>query len=197
MKKNFLVGLAIGILMFGLVGVASATIIDSTDIGGFRTFKDTNTGYVWLDLDNFFNASYNEMKAAANAAGFTVANSNTLGVLFASLPSPGSNFDSYSGIIGKTPNRDLFWGAYDDNTADNFYRYAYAEKGGVEIFNTWITGDGTVDNDGIENRDTIYADMNLFAYKNGTQPPSVPEPATMMLLGLGLLGLAGVSRNQK
>ena len=52
---------------------ATAAVIDHVDVAGYGTFQDLNTGRVWLDLDNFFSASYVNMEAAASAAGFTVA----------------------------------------------------------------------------------------------------------------------------
>lgn len=39
-------------------------------------------------------------------------------------------------------------------------------------------------------------DTGLTRYVPGTTPPPIPEPATMILFGLGLLGVAGIGRKK-
>ena len=68
---------------------AQAAVIDHADVGGFRTFQDTDTGRVWLDLNNFFGETTNQMIAQANAAGFTFVLRSDVDALLGSLPLTG------------------------------------------------------------------------------------------------------------
>ena len=68
---------------------AQAGVIDHADVGGFRTFQGTNTGRVWLDQNNFFDETTNQMIAQANAAGFTFARRSDVDALLGSLPLSG------------------------------------------------------------------------------------------------------------
>lgn len=89
--KNFkraVLGLGVAIASFMFAPTASAIVIDSADVNGFRTFTDTNTGRVWLDFDNFFNMSFDMMALSATNAGFTVADSTAVNELLASVPIP-------------------------------------------------------------------------------------------------------------
>jgi hypothetical protein len=166
---------------------ASAQVANSTDVGGYRTFQDVNTGRVWLDLNNFFGMSANQMFLAAINAGFTVANLGDINQLFSGLPLGSGQWSSYAPIMGSAPNRPLIWGAYLD--ANSSAGWAYAFEG-----MTFWQIDAGIDPDEVPNQGTADADMNVWAF----QPAVVatPEPGSLMLLASGLAGLGGFARRR-
>ena len=57
--KALLLGIAaIGFLGGGINLVYADTVVANQNIRGLSTFRDTNTGYIWLKLNNFFSQSY-------------------------------------------------------------------------------------------------------------------------------------------
>ena len=170
---------------------ASASVVAFADVNGFQTFQDTNNGRVWLQLDNFFDQSYNVMAAAATAAGFTVATNAEVHGLLDTLPLTGGEWGGYAATMGSSlgspMNRDLIWGAYVPVVADQV-SWAFA----FSSMTDWAYADGTsFPLDSVPN-----PDMNLWAYLSGQTQTSVPEPATLMLLGAGLAGI-GAARRRK
>lgn len=58
-------------------------------MGGLKTFRDTSTGRVWLDMNNFFDVTSSvsvtgvQMISTAHGAGFTFANQGDVTARFA------------------------------------------------------------------------------------------------------------------
>jgi hypothetical protein len=175
-------------LLFGSYN-SMANVQDGPIVGGFGTFQDQNTGRIWLYMASFSNMSTTDMVAAASVAGFTFATEGDVSQLLNSLPLTGGEWSSYADIMGRAPNRDLIWGSYYMSATT--YGWAYAYNGDT----SWTISPVNTPWTFIENADTPNADMNIWAYQSGNT--SVPEPTTMLLLGLGLVGIAGVKRKFK
>ena len=185
------------ILLSTVSALANAAVVDSASVGGYTTFQDTNTGRVWLDLDNFFNddatigtSGYN-MIGAAQQVGFTFATRSDVGQLLGSLPLGNGEWSSYAAVMGYGIPRSLIWGMYDDGDGNPYgYAWAYSTE------TSWSFQDNVTDANSIQNEGSIGSvDMGIWAYQTGTVP--IPEPAILSILGLGLAGLAFSRRSSK
>jgi hypothetical protein len=159
---------------------SSATVIDHADVNGFRTFEDPETGLVWLDLDNFFDESLASMISQAQAAGFSFATRAEVEALLSDLPLTSGQFTTYASIMGKAPNRDLIWGAYDDGGDPHGWAFAF------ESDTSWTFGDDFALLSVTQNAGGDHADMNVWAI--------LPEPTTAALCATALLGFAASRR---
>lgn len=180
-------GLLTVAMAFGIAQGVQAAVIDSADVGGLATFQDTNTGRVWLELDNFFGKTTTEMVAAAQSAGFTFATTADVHQLLDSLPLTGSEWPGYEAIMGGAPNRGLIWGSYDDGGDPALAGWAYAYSNET----AWNILDVSDAVNTVPNAGTDFADMNIWAYQTGQ---AVPEPGSLVLALLALAGIGAVGR---
>lgn len=171
-------------------GSANAAVIASANVGSFTTFQDTNTGRVWLGMNNFFGQTPNDMLAAANLAGFTLGTLADVHELLDPLPLNGGEWPSYKAIMGDAPNRELIWGFYDDGGDPYGWAYAYDSD------TTWQFVDNIAPGGTIQNAGGEFADMNIWAYQSG-QIVNAPEPITLSLFGTGLAGAVAMRRRKK
>lgn len=171
--------------------VAAGPIINSPDIGPFSTFQDVATGRVWLDMNNFFNMSYNDMTAAAAAQGFTIATLSDVQELLGTLPLSGGEWVSYAAIMGAAPNRPLIWGAYLSTTTVNWaYAYSYDVAWNYDS-NTGLSLSSVPNGGGPD------ADMNIWAYQQGEVIIPEPSPAALFALGFAALAIACRARRSR
>jgi PEP-CTERM motif len=180
-----------------------AAVVESADVGGFRTFTDTTTGRIWADLNNLYSpsntalhGSYAGYLGSLQQAGFTYATTLEVAALFATLPlsAPGS-FAAYEAVMASGhgtgsassylggfaleagQNRDA--GAFD---GDTFWSYA----GAPDPFPS-ITLGGP-------------ASIGIWAYIDAVVLPpggQVPEPGSLALLGAAALAGCAVRRRHR
>jgi hypothetical protein len=185
-RKLAYIGSCLAAVTF-LTTPANANVINAAPVGGYGTFQDTNTGRVWLDLNNFFNESYSQMAATANSLGFTVAMYGDVSQLLNSLPLVGGQWPTYASIMGSAPNRGLIWGGFDPGNGGT---HGWAYSFDTDQNWTYILNSGHSDNS-IENDGSAFADMNIWAFQTGTVPDG---GSTVALLGFALAGVAVLRR---
>ena len=189
--KKFLVFLAAMLLVFGVVGTASAvptTWTDSidwdpniplSDAGFFQEGSDHhdyfhdlgNDGFVgYLEGGNDIIVSYN-----LRVALYDDDNSREVARIF------------QPGIPFLEPNMVT---TYD-------FSWDFADIGWTVVGLVDINHDGTLNIRVEPVRGDFYLDWSTInAHGDNGDAPPVPEPATMLLLGSGLIGLAGLGRKK-
>jgi hypothetical protein len=195
--KKLLVSLAIGFLMIGMVGTASAVVLTFDDIpgvsqnawgpigsyGGFNFTTNTNKPMSWIDtVDSTFNFG-------SVSGDFTMLNNDGGSAIITS--STGSDF-TFTGLYTRS------WFGYTRSV------FIQAFNNGISVWTStftlnesWqsIAGSSVIIDELHLNFGEFFLVDNLELNGSGSSP--VPEPTTMLLLGFGLVGLAGVRRKFK
>jgi hypothetical protein len=184
MKKR---ALSMAVASLALCASAQAALVSTSA----TTFMDTNTGYSWLNLGQFYGMSFTQMQTAL-PTGYSVATEAQAKTLTDAAPAIPGNYFADAAVMGvpsPTPlNRDLIWGFYGDGSTwlwkfsgDTNWQSNAANASGWTNNNYTLT----VDN---------YADLGVFAVD--THANAVPEPDTYALMLAGLAGLAALRRRR-
>ena len=181
MKKKFFAGLATGLFMFGMVGMANATIIN---------YEYTATLY----------------PQGVNGSGPVPSTASAIGTFWYDDATPTSWPGSYmlEGLYFEpeliTTAVPLYCDPITDcisETPGNFARYNSAINLLEFILNvpsqSYYLAIHTIGMDGYSNNNA-YGQWSIDTIKQVGSP--VPEPATMFLFGAGLAGLVGYRRRQ-
>jgi hypothetical protein len=203
MNKKLLMGLVIGFLMFGMVGMAQAVIIVDTGSslsGEPWTLNQTqwvagefsiSQAYTITDLEGYlWGSSARDSGPTLTAAIYAGGNDTPAGTaLFSNHFSVGEQ-DGWYGASNQSwfLQTGTYWAAFEvrqGDTYDGSLPGSAINPLGNEAFTDIIGGWHP------------YDDLSLAIRISGNASSQVPEPTTMLLLGLGLMGLAGVRRKFK
>ena len=220
--KRFLSLFSVLILLMALSGVAHAYIITDDFIADgnqytspyyatVENFDGASLAWTWTGSYAVVNGSVSGQYSAPG--GVDGIHKDVTDYITVPVPHDSGSGSVTATALGGVYNYfGLWWGSIDNYNTFTFY------KAGVMVLSftgTDVTSAGTDDGDQLDPGSNHYVnflqlpEFDSFAMSStqyafeadniaiGYDPSRVPEPTTMLLLGLGLVGLAGVRRKIK
>ena len=203
MKKKFLVSLVTGLLVFGLIGMANATVL---------TFEDTiyaKNGSGPYDLS--FGENYGGLNWSYYFGIFHAPEMINYGYQNGTVSGEYALFNAYGATVSVTSDDQFDWngawfGSVRDNTTSSVRVWGFRDN--VRIYEDtisfnwgnpqWFEANWS-DVDEVRFIGSWNSNYTRFAMDDFTfnEAAPVPEPATMLLFGTGLVGLIAARTRKK
>lgn len=193
--KKILVFLCAVMLVLGVAGMASATVLDFEDLytTTSQPIPDGYHGFNWSSatqigvVNGLLGTGYDYGSVSGDMVAF-----NYYGYTPSNIDLVGSGAFDFNGawFTSAWYDQNVSFKGYSDGTLQ-YTSSDYAINTTVPM---WIGLDWTgIDRLVIDNTNAQWA-MDDFTYNESGAP--IPEPATVLLLGTGLIGLAGIGRKR-
>ncbi len=168
--RFFLLRLLLVLGMLWLAPVfAVASVTDLEDVDGKGYFLDEATGYIWMDVDNFFLMSYGGVEDSLVGTDFHIASKEEVDQLLASA---GTNFTAIAETMGfsvRSATQSLIWGMYNggDEANGNYQSYYLSSNNPTAGWGTFGFSYAIWD---------TATDLGAFVVNTNPPPPPAEEP---------------------